>query len=174
MPAPGSKLLYGNRDYIYDKKFYKELVEKTQTTLSYGECRKIVETCNKFIAEVVRDEQDGFKLPFGLGYLCSTRYIPNKPAIDWHETNKIGKHVYHANLHTFGYSVKVAWFRVGRITNTHFNEVFKFKAYKTLSQSVSKLFKGGKMYSEWLLSDFIEKSRLENLYNKKFRKELKS
>lgn len=174
MPAKGSKFRLGNRDYVFNKKFYDEhLVAKHGIQLSFDECKEIIETSNKNIAGVVVDEIDGFKLPFGLGYLCAGKFIPKNPAIDWKKTREVGKKVYHLNFHTFGYSVRSYWFRIGRIGNTKFHEVFKFEAYKTLSQGISKAFSGGKMYSEWAISDFIEKGRLENLYNKKFRKEQK-
>lgn len=175
MPAKGSKLRYGNRDYIFNKNFYEtELVEKHNIQLSFDQCKALIELTNKVIAEIIVDENDGFKLPFGLGYLCAGRYKPKYNMIDWKSSNKVGKFVYHLNLHTDGYAVKTYWFRVGRIRNTSFHEVYKFSSYKTLSNSISKAFGSGKkFYSEWAVSDFIEKGRLENMYNKKYRKEQK-
>ncbi len=172
MPAKGSKLLYGNRDYVFNKKFFKSnLVEKHKFDLSFKECKDIIDICNKNIADSVVEELDGFKLPFGLGYICVGRFIPKNPAIDWKTSQKVGTRVYFNNLHTFGYSCKTYWFRVGRVTNTKFHETFKFSAYKTLGISVSKAFASGKkFYQEWSISDLIEKGRLENLYSKKFRK----
>lgn len=174
MPAKGSTLLYGDRDYVFSPDFYKNtLVKERGTDLSYKDCKAIIKHSNKIVADCIRDEVDGFKLPFGFGYIAPMRYVATNPATNWKETEKLGKTVYHTNMHTDGFSCKVQWFRVGRITNSHFNEVFKFKSYKTLSQKVSLAFKNGKNYHDWLLSDFIEKGRLENLYNKKYRKELK-
>lgn len=175
MPAKGSKLRYGNREYIFKMPFYKKkLVEEKKIELPFDVCKKIIESCNKNIAEVVVEELDGFKLPFGLGYICAGKYIPTNPMIDWKKSNEVGKYIYHTNLHTNGYAVKAYWFRVGRIDNTKFHQVYKFSPYKTLSTLISKAFGTGKKnYTDWATSDFIEKSRLENLYNKKYRKELK-
>lgn len=174
MPAKGSKLRYGNRDYIFNKAFYENVVEKKGLTLSHDESKKVIELTNKIIAETVVEENDGFKLPFGLGYICAGRYKPTYNMIDWSKSNAAGKHIYHLNLHTDGYAVKTYWFRVGRIFNTSFHEVYKFASYKTLSMAISKAFGSGKkIYSEWAVSDFIEKGRLENLHNKKYRKEQK-
>lgn len=176
MPAKGSKLRYGNRDYIFNTKFYrKNLIEKHNIDLSFKDCKNLIDVCNKSIAESIVEEIDGFKLPFGLGYICAGKYIPTNPLVDWKNTKKAGKTIYHLNLHTFGYAVKVYWFRVGTISNTHFHESYIISAYKTLGQSVSKAFGSGrKMYEEWSVFDFKEKSRLENLFNKKYRKELKN
>lgn len=174
MPAKGSTLRYGNRDTIFNKDVWKNLVEKENIKFSYKECIKIINQCNDNIADVIVEENDGFKLPFGLGYLCAIRFKPKNIAIDWNGTRKNGgKFVYHNNLATFGFSAGVKWFRVGRVSTSSFNEIFKFKACKKLATKISKRFKGGKMYSELTNADFIEKSRLENFYNKKFRKELK-
>ena len=172
MPAPGSKLKYGNRNYIYNTDFFKKnLVEDKKTKLSYKDCKNIINVASKNIAGCITDEIDGFKLPFGLGYIVASKFIPKNPAIDWKKSNESGVRVYHNNLHTFGYSVGVKWFRVGRIQNANFHEVFKIVTYKTLSQSVSKAFgSGSKPYSEWCMDDFIQKSRLENMYSKKYRK----
>lgn len=175
MPAKGSQLKYGNRDYVFDEDFFdKNLVEKHGVDLSYKKCKALINTCNKNIAEFIADDNDGFKLPNGMGYIVVGKYKPSKPAVDVKKTIQAGKKIYHLNLHTDGYAVKLFWFRVGRINNTHFHEVFKFIAYKSLRTMVSKAFGSGKkMYSEWSVFDFIEKGRIENLLNKKYRKELK-
>lgn len=174
MPAKGSHFVYSGRDYIFNREFYKNVLSKEETlNLTYAECKNIIEHSNHVITDVVKNELDGFKMPFGLGYLCASRFIPKNLAIDWKKTKEIGKRVYHLNFHTNGYSCRVNWFRVGRINVTSFNEVFKFKAYKTFSQLISKAFKEGKNYLDWTCADYIEKSRLENLYNKKYRKEIK-
>lgn len=183
MPAKGSTLKHGNRDYIFGPKFFKKLKEKNPVlSLTYSQASEVIRHANKVIAQVIENEDDGFKLPHGLGYICAVKYIPTNPMIDWPNTHKHfprtmpgneGKFVYHTNFHTFGYSPKISWFRVGRITNSALNETWKFKATTHLSKAVSKAFAGGKQYQELTYADFIEKSRLENLYNKKYRKELK-
>lgn len=174
MPAKGSTLRYGNRDFIFNEEIWKELTAKELISFSYAECNTIIKTCNANIADVITEETDGFKLPLGLGYICAVRFTPKKPAIDWQATKKNGgKHVFFNNLATFGYSVAVKWFRVGRITNASINEIFKFKACKKLATQISKRFKGGKAYSELSASDFIQKGKLQNLYNKKYLKDLK-
>jgi len=173
MPAKGSTLRYGNRDFIFNEQIWKELKDKG-LKFSYAESNKIIRECNAVISEVITEESDGFKLPMGLGYICATRFTPKKPAIDWQATKKNGgKHVYFNNLGTFGFSISVKWFRVGRITNSSINEIFKFRACKKLATQISKRFKSGKPYSELSASDFIQKGMLQNLYNKKYRKDLK-
>lgn len=174
MPAKNSHFKYGNRDFIFDKKVWNDLIQKEKIDFSFTECNKIIKNCNSNISEIIREENDGFKLPVGLGYICAIRFVPKKPAIDWIATKKNnGKYVYFNNLNTFGFSVAIKWFRIGRVANISFNEIFKFKACRKLSREISKRFRGGKIYSELTNSDFMEIGRLENLYNKKYRKDLK-
>lgn len=174
MPAKGSKLRLGNRDYIFNKKFYeKNLVTDSKVTLTFDQSKNIVETSNKIISEIMLEEIDGFKLPHGLGYLCISKFKTKNPAIDWKKTKELGKRVYFLNLHTLGYSIRTMWFRIGRIRNIRFHEVFKFEPYELFTKKISKSFAGGKPYNEWTLGDYVEKGRLENLYNKKYRKEQK-
>jgi hypothetical protein len=175
MPAKGSVQRYGNRDYVFGKKFYEtRLVEKHNVQQSYNDCKNIIKHANLLIADIIEKEIDGFKLPFGMGYLCACKYVPSKPAINWSATNELGKYVFHTNMHTDGYACRITWFRVGRVDNTHYHEIYKFKAVQDLSRSVSENFKNGYPYNQWTVSDFIEKGRLENLYNKRYRPELKN
>lgn len=183
MPAKGSKLKHGNRDYIFDKEFFNNLSkEHPNLNLSYADCSRVIRNANKLVALAIENEEDGFKLPNGLGYFCAVKFKPTNPMIDWPNTKKIfprdkpgneGKFVYFANLDTDGYSPKIGWYRVGRVSNSTLNETWKFKAMTPLSKAVSNMFKKGKLYQEYTITDFIRKGSLENMYNKKYRKELK-
>lgn len=174
MPAKkGSTLKNSDRNYIFDKLFYESL-KKDGITLSRQECSDAIRTSTSIIASIIKNDLEGFKLPNGLGYIAASKFKPKTPSIDWKETKKAGKRIHHLNLHTLGYSVGVFWYRVGRITNNSLNEVYKFKAWTTLSRAISKAFREGKNYKDWTIADFIEQSRLEHLYNKRYRKELKN
>jgi hypothetical protein len=173
MPAKGSVLKYGNRDYVVNKDFYNKLIEKNDIGLSYSEVSNVIKEHTKNIAEVVEDELDGFKLPKGLGYICVVKYKSTKLSINFRKTKEIGKKVYFTNLDTMGFCVSVKLFRVGRPGNNSFYDLFMFKPCKKIMQSVVRKFKLGKVYSDYTISDFMEKSRLENLYSKRYRKDLK-
>lgn len=161
------------RNYIFNKIFHAEnLVKKCNVTLGYDTCKEVVIHANKLIADCIRVDIDGFKLPLGMGYLATTKYKPTNTHVNWSESIKLGKRVYHHNIHSDGWACKISWFRVGRVTNMRASEVYKFSADTYLSQSVSKSFKEGYPYNNWVIADFISKGRLENLYNKRYRKNL--
>ena len=173
MPAKNTNLKFGKRDFIFDKKFYNNLKKTKNLKLSYSESKAVINKANDNIAQAILQENDGFKLPFGLGYICVTRFKSKNLAIDWNTTKKIGQRTYFTNLSTLGNSIAIKWFKVGKAPMTiAFLDIFKFRACRKLSRSASAKFKNGKQYSEWGVSDFYEKGRLENLYDKKFRQPL--
>ena len=76
--------------------------------------------CHEFNSEIMRVIlEEGFKfyVPSGLGIITVVKR--NKGSIDgvrqvnWAETNKIGKYVFHENDHTNGYFYRFLWRRLG-------------------------------------------------------------
>lgn len=171
MPAKGSLINNSDRNYIFGKKFFKNILQKeVETKLDYKTCKELIERTNQIIANTVKNEPDGFKLPHGMGYICTTLFRPKKDQVDYKKTKEIGKLVYHLNLHSDGLSPHVKWFRVGRTDYIELHDIFKFKAYRTLSRGVGQTMKNGKEYKTWTHSDFYERSAAENFYQKKHAK----
>jgi hypothetical protein len=172
MPTAGSKLKYGHRNYIFDEKFWKKISEEKKIDLSYKQARAIIDKSNDVVADIVIGEQDGFKLPFGLGYIAATKFIPKNPAIDWKKTKELGKKVYFANLHTLGFSIRVIWYGFVKDGNksTSFRNIYMFKTSEYLSKKLVKSFSSGKQYKEWTPEDFVNKGMLEKFYHKKIQK----
>ena len=173
MPAKNTHLKFGKRDLVFGPKFHKELQKTKNLTLSYADSKAAINAANENIAQVILQEEDGFKLPFGLGYICISRFKSTTLSVDWATTKKIGKKTYFTNLGTFGDSIAIRWFKVGIAPmKIALLDIFKFRPCRKLSRSASKKFKDGKQYCEWQVSDFYEKGRLETLYDKKFRQPL--
>ena len=175
MPAKNTSLKFGDRDMIFSKKFHRTLQKTKDLKLSYADSKMAIDKANDNIAQIILTEHDGFKLPFGLGYICITKFKSKKLSIDWDTTKKIGKKTYFTNLGTLGNSISIKWFKVGKAPMTvAFLDIFKFRSCRKLSRSASKRFKEGKEYYEWSVNDFYEKGRLETLYDRKFRQPLNS
>jgi len=169
MPAKGSIIKYGHRNHIFSLEFWKKLVERKKLNLDYKQSRAIISRSNKIIADIIIDEIDGFKLPFGLGYLVATKFVPKNPAIDWKKSKQLGKRVYFTNLHTFGYSVRTIWYSFVHDCNksNSFRNIYMFKTCESLSKRLAKSFVAGKNYMEWTPADFVNKGMLEKLYRKR-------
>jgi ribosome biogenesis protein Nip4 len=125
---------------------------------------------NKKICETVVEDENGFKLPENLGYLCVIKYKTKKKAINWADTKKYGKTIYFLNLHSFGFRYHIKWFKTG-ISRFSFNEVYKFAPLRTMRTHVSKNAKANKEYHEWNLKDFWDFNKLEKLVHKKLKLE---
>jgi hypothetical protein len=170
MPAKGSHYNLPDRDQVLSIKLWKAFKEKHEIEISYSDFTKIVKETNKKIHNLVIEDENGFKLPENLGYLCVIKYKTKKKAINWADTKKYGKTIYYLNLHSFGYRCHIKWFKTG-ISRFAFNEVYKFAPLKTLRAGVSKAFKADKNYHEWNLKDFWGFNKLEKLVHKKLKLE---
>jgi hypothetical protein len=169
MAFKGSKLKYGHRNHIFDVAFFKKIAKEKGINFTYKEARKVIDKANEVVADVVTDEKDGFKLPFGLGYIVAHKFISQKLAKDWKASAKAGFDIFYTNLHTLGYSVRVNWFSFVKESNKSysFRSVYMFKTSEYLSKKVSKAFANGKEYMEWTSADFVDKGRLEKYYRSK-------
>lgn len=165
MPAKGSSYNLPNRDHILSPELWKAYKEKYNSNISYKDFTTIVKESNKKIAEFVAEDENGFKLPENLGYLCVIKYKTKKKAINWADTKKYGKTIYYLNLHSFGYRYHIKWFKTG-ISRFVFNEVYKFAPLRDTRDKVSKSIKAGKDYVEWTLKDFWDNNKLEKILHK--------
>jgi hypothetical protein len=170
MPAKGSSYQLPDRDQVLSPKLWKAYKEKHNSTITYADFTKIVKESNKMICDTIVDDENGFKLPENLGYLCIIKYKTKKKAINWQDTKKYGKTIYFLNLHSFGFRYHIKWFKTG-ISRFAFNEVFKFAPLRTMRTDVSKNVKASKEYYEWTLKDFWDFNKLEKLVHKKLKLE---
>jgi hypothetical protein len=168
MPALGSHYSFPDRHQVLSPELWKAYKEKSGRDISYSDFTKIIKESNKKIFDIVSEDENGFKLPENLGYLCVIKYKTKKKAINWADTKKYGKKIYYLNLHSFGYRCHIKWFKTG-ISRFAFNEAFKFAPLKDLRTVVSRNFKNGKEYHEWVLKDFWNQNKLEKLVNKKLK-----
>lgn len=159
MPAKGYKF---RRDNIIDVKFYKEFKEQHNIDIDYKTFKKIIITSNKKIADIIVDGNDGFRLPKGLGAITVSKYKSSKKHIDWQNSNKFNKRIYHLNLHTYGYNFSIRWFK-HNVTKLALVGIYKFKASRKLRRSVVKRAKDtqGSVYFDWQYRDFYQATKLE-------------
>jgi len=169
MSFPGSKIKYGHRNHIFDVSFFKRVCKEKGIKFTYKEARAVIDKANEVVAAVVVEEKDGFKLPFGLGYIVATKFISKKLAKDYNKSKELGYDVFFTNLHTFGYSVRATWFSFtkGDIKSNSFRNLYMFKTSDYLRNRISKAFASGKEYMEWTSADFVDKGRLEKYYRNK-------
>lgn len=168
MPTKGAHYNLPNREQILSPTLWKAFKEKHNLDIPYSQFTDIVKKSNKKIFDAVIDDENGFKLPENLGYLCIIKYKTKRKAINWPDTNKYGKRIYFLNLHSFGYNCHIKWFKTG-ISRFAYNEVYKFVPLRIMRATVARQFKSGKSYNEWTLKDFWNSNKLEKLVHKKLK-----
>ncbi len=132
----------GMNDFYLD---YKRKVNKVKES----DFRKICSLYNKFMYKEIIEGREA-KMPYGLGSIYIQKIETNweKPPINWKETKKEGKLVYHINQETNNLIMRYKWnFRSKNIKNMIY---YTFKPCFDNRRNGSKSFKenGGKIYRE--------------------------
>lgn len=93
--------------------YIKWVEQKELYTVRRADFVKIISDFNNIVAQKLLAGQD-FYMPAGMGRFRIVKSKNNSPvttvsAVDWLETNKIGKIVYFRNQHSNGYRYKLKW-----------------------------------------------------------------
>lgn len=115
---------------------YKEFCEKhPNVDLSFLQFESIIRTYNTELVKYVQETGFIIQLPFGLGSFGIIKYKPlvsknrlGGKKIDFHNTKKLGKVVYHLNHHTEGYNFYFYWSPFYK-TRNNFNRRMSYIKY---------------------------------------------
>lgn len=85
--------------------------------VDYATYNSILSMMCKIILEYVLNRSDGFKMPFGLGFIQIGKYRPKKLngkslSIDFKASAKYGKKIYYLNEHSDGYKYRLHWSKI--------------------------------------------------------------
>ena len=77
------------------------------------------EMCN-VILEYILMRSEGFKMPYGLGFIQIGKYKPKSMtkqslSVDYQASKKYEKKIYHLNEHSDGYKYRLYWSKVPRV-----------------------------------------------------------
>lgn len=80
--------------------------------------RILDEMCN-VILEHVLNRSEGFKMPYGLGFIQVGKYRPknldvHSLSVDYKSSDIYGKRIYHLNEHSDGYKYRLYWSKIPR------------------------------------------------------------
>jgi len=112
--------------------------------ITYSDYSQIVSDYLKYVSDLIVVKSMTFKLPFRLGTLSVYKHKPifksvNRMAIDWPETNRLGKAVYNFNEHSNGYSYRFRWDRNGSLDKNM--SLYSFKPSRNNARLVASLVK---------------------------------
>lgn len=122
------KIRKNKRSYtIYD--MYKPFVnENIDVEVSYSDFKAVLDSCNKFILETLQNSSEGFKMPYGLGYLIIVKYLPKEYSdkslsCDYKTSKQLNKKIYYLNEHSNGYKYRLYWSKLPKT----FSDRYKYQ-----------------------------------------------
>ena len=113
--------------------------------VGYKKYRSICEDFNKLIIDEILLKAKEFKMPYRLGTLrilkkeMNYAVGKNKLKIDWQETNKHKKVIYHLNDHTDGFNYRWFWSKKKAIVKN--KTIYSFQATRTNKRRLAGLLK---------------------------------
>lgn len=95
---------------------YKQYIKDGNDT-SYFVFKTILERFNQIVLEKLLNDSEGFKMPYGLGYIQIVKYKPKTMSgkslsVDYKSSAEYGKTIYHLNEHSDGYKFRLYWSRL--------------------------------------------------------------
>ena len=87
--------------------------------LDYKLYKRIVDEMCTIILEHVLDGSEGFKMPYGLGFIQIGKYKPktlgpDSLSVDYKASKDYDKRIYHLNEHSNGYKYRLYWSKIPR------------------------------------------------------------
>lgn len=100
---------------IYD--MYRTYIQNIDVEVPYVRFKRVLEAFNGIVREELLERSEGFKMPYGLGYLRIVKYLPKRftkehLSKDYKSSKEEGKPIYHLNEHSDGYKYRLYWSRI--------------------------------------------------------------
>ena len=92
---------------------------KMPIEVDYSLYKRVLEEMCNVILEHILNASEGFKMPYGLGFIQVGKYKPKEIndkslSVDYKSTNEYGKRIYHLNEHSDGYKYRLHWSKIPR------------------------------------------------------------
>ena len=98
---------------------FRDLYRTMPIEIDYGLYKRILEEMCRIILDAILNSSDGFKMPFGLGFIQVGKYLPKalndkSLSIDYKASREYDKRIYHLNEHSNGYKYRLYWSKIPR------------------------------------------------------------
>ena len=95
------------------------MYNKMPVEVDYSLYKRILDEMCKVILEHVLERSEGFKMPYGLGFIQIGKYTPKSISsqslsVDYKSSKEYGKRIYHLNEHSGGYKFRLYWSKIPR------------------------------------------------------------
>lgn len=87
--------------------------------VDYSLYRRVLDEMCAVILEHVLNRAEGFKMPYGLGFIQVGKYRPKtltqqSLSVDYKASKEYDKRIYHLNEHSDGYKFRLYWSKIPR------------------------------------------------------------
>lgn len=87
--------------------------------VDYSLYNRVLDEMCKVILEHVLNASEGFKMPYGLGFIQVGKYLPKNLddkslSVDYKASRDYDKRIYHLNEHSDGYKYRLYWSKIPR------------------------------------------------------------
>jgi hypothetical protein len=98
---------------------FRDLYRTLPIEVDYGLYKRILQEMCRIILDAILNSSDGFKMPFGLGFIQVGKYLPKalndkSLSVDYKASREYNKRIYHLNEHSNGYKYRLYWSKIPR------------------------------------------------------------
>ena len=98
---------------------FADMYREMPIEVDYSLYKRVLDEMCAVILEHILERSDGFKMPYGLGFIQVGKYrpkelTPKSLSIDYNASIEYGKQIYHLNEHSDGYKYRFYWSRIPR------------------------------------------------------------
>ena len=113
------KIRKNKKSYTISDMYKAYTKENEALDVPYLRFKRILGSVNEVIKESILDGSEGFKMPYGLGFVQIGKYRPKSYTSkslskDYKASKEYGKPIYHLNEHSDGYKYRLYWSKVPR------------------------------------------------------------
>lgn len=106
-----------NKQSATIRDMYAQYHKDNKNDVSYNTFKTILNEFNSEFKNCLLESSEGFKMPFGLGYVQIVKYKPKSYtrkslSIDYKSSAQYGKIIYHLNEHSNGYKYRLYWSKI--------------------------------------------------------------
>ena len=107
---------------------FRDLYRTMPVEVDYRLYKRILDEMCNVILEHVLNGSEGFKMPYGLGFIQVCKYLPKTYAkdslsVDYATSKQYDKRIYHLNEHSDGYKYRLYWSKLPRT----FSDRYKYQ-----------------------------------------------
>lgn len=99
---------------------FRDMYHTMPVDVPYALYKRILREMCSIILEHVFERSEGFKMPFGLGFIQIGKYRPKtytdkSLSVDYKSSKEYGKRIYHLNEHSNGYKFRLYWSKIPKV-----------------------------------------------------------